>query len=99
MVTRPRAERIEPMAGRSRFRTAERYSWVGPTRMIPRIKSEPIKRQTAHLDSRHRAGMRALARTDSRHRSSAGPAARPALSRAAVHWYAKPRFEWDLANA
>src|SRR2546422_6028456 len=102
MVTRPRAEGIEPMAGRSRFRTAERYSWVGPTRMIPRIKSEPVKRQTSHLDSRRRARMRALARTDSRHRpgaGAAGAAARPALSRAAVHWYAKSRFERDLANA
>src|SRR5438132_2236779 len=49
MVTRPRAERIEPMADRSRFRTAERYSWVGPTRMIPRIKSERVKLQTIHL--------------------------------------------------
>src|SRR5215831_9746148 len=95
MVTRLRAERIEPMAGRSRFRTAERYFWVGPTRMIPRIKSEPIELQTVHLDRRHRARMRALARTDSRQRSSAGPA----LSRAAFHWYAKPRFERDLANA
>src|SRR5881396_3603660 len=92
MVTRPKTERIEPTAVLSRLPMGERYFWVGPTRIIQRIRSERDGIEIQHFARCHNPGVRARAGTDPRRSSRANTT----VSSAAFGWYTKPRFEWDL---